>query len=95
MGKLDVAVLASKLDGTGFEKEHIGQTQVPVDCLKDGEAGRGVNGLVERETGDDDDERYAREGALGVEDAMRRDPTPFRNGLGYNVIFAEDLRNPA
>jgi hypothetical protein len=83
------------LDGTGFEKEHIGQTHVPVDFLADDDAGRGVNGLLERETGDDDDERYARIGAFGVADAMRRDPKPFLSGLGYRVIFGEDLRNPA
>jgi hypothetical protein len=95
MGKVEVAVLASKLNGTGFEKEHIGQTHVPVDCLTDGDAGRGVNGLLERETGDDDDERYARDGAFWVLDTMRRDPIPFLSGLGYNVIFGEDLKNLA
>jgi hypothetical protein len=83
------------LGGTGFEKEHIGQTHVPVDFPADDDAGRGVKGLLERETGDDDDERYARDGAFGLVDAMRREPGPFLSGLGYRVIFGEDLRNPA
>jgi hypothetical protein len=95
MGKLELAVFVSKFDGIGFEKEHIGQTQVPVGGLEDGDAGRGVNGLLERETGDDDDERYARGGALGVVDATRRDLAPFLSGLGNSVIFGEDRRNPA
>jgi hypothetical protein len=95
MGEFEVAVLASKLDGTGFEKEHIGQTHVPVDCLSEYGAGRGVNGLLERETGDDEDERYARGGAFGVVDAIRSDPRPFLDGLAYSVTFGDDLRNPA
>jgi len=92
MGKLELAVLVVKFGGIGFGKEHIGQTQVPVDCVKGGDT---ENGLLEPETGDDDDVRYALEGVLAVLDAMRRDPTPFLNGLGNSVIFGEDRRNPA
>ena len=74
MGKLELAVLVVKFGGIGFGKEHIGQIQVPDDCLTDDGAGRGANGLPERETGDGDDERYARDGGLSEFDAMRRDP---------------------
>jgi hypothetical protein len=95
MGKLELAVLVLKFDGIGFGKEHIWQTQVPVDCLKGGDAENGMNGLLEPETGDDDDERYALEAVLAVVDATRRNPTPFPNGLGNSVIFGEDRRNPA
>ena len=93
-GNAEVAVRASKFDGTGFENEHIKQTHVPDDCLLDG-AGRGVNGLLERETGDEEDNWYGRDRGFSVLDAMRSDPRPFLSGLGYNVILAEDLRNPA
>ena len=90
-----MAVLASNAAGSGFEKEHIGQTHVPVDRLTGAGAGRGINGLLERDTGDEDDERYVRDGAFGIVDEIRRDPNPFLNGLGYNVTFGDDLRNLA
>jgi hypothetical protein len=94
IGKAEVAVLTSKFEGTGLEKEHMGQIHVPADCLT-GDAGTGMDGLLERETGDEDDERYARDGAFGVFDAMRRDPKLLFSGLGYKVILADDRRNPA
>ena len=55
-GEAEVAVRISKFEGTGFEKEHIGQTHVPDDCFTADDAGSGVNGLLERETGDEEDE---------------------------------------
>src|SRR5437660_10564404 len=82
MGKAEEAVLTSKFEGTGLEKEHMGQIHVPADCLT-GDAGTGTDGLLERETGDEDDERYVRGGALGMFDAIRRDPKLVFSGLGY------------
>src|SRR3984957_17640827 len=93
-GKAEVAVLTSKFEGTGLEKEHMGQIHVPADCLA-GDAGTGMDGLLEGESGDEDDERYARDGAFGVFGAMRRDPKLPLSGLGYKVILADDRRNPA
>ena len=55
IGNADVAFPASKLEGTGFEKEQMGHTHVPVDCLVGAAAG-GMNGLLVRVTGDDEDE---------------------------------------
>ena len=93
-GNAEVAVRASKFDGTGLENEHIGQTHVPDDDLAD-DAGRGANGLLDRETGDEEEEWYCRDRVFGVLDEMRRDPNPVISGLGYNVILGEDRRNPA
>ena len=72
----------------------MGQIHVPADCLT-GDAGTGMDGLLERETGDEDDERYTRDGAFGVFDAMRRDPKLLLSSLGYKVILGDDRRNPA
>jgi hypothetical protein len=72
----------------------MGHIHVPADCLT-GDAGTGMDGLLERETGDEDDERYARGGAFEVFDAMRRDPKLLFSGLGYKVILGDDRRNPA
>ncbi len=55
IGNADVAFPASKFEGTGFEKEQMGQTHVPVDCLAGG-AAEAMNGLAVRVTGDDEDE---------------------------------------
>lgn len=52
-GKVSVAIVGSKFDGTGLEKEHIGHTHVPttvgtvIACER--------NGLEEREEGEDAD----------------------------------------
>jgi len=58
IGKASFAVEGSKLEGTGFENEHIGQTHVPVAtggvialCNTEG-----LKGLAERETGVEADE---------------------------------------
>lgn len=53
-GKASVAIVGSKLDGTGLEKEHMGQTQVPTTAgTSADETVDGLKGLVEREDGDD------------------------------------------
>lgn len=94
IGNADVAFAASKFEGTGFEKEQIGQTQVPVESLGE-TAALGVKGLLVRVTGDDNDEGYVL--GVGVEKSpeRRREPTSALEALGNKVIFAEDLRNPA
>jgi hypothetical protein len=85
-----VAVEASKLEGTGFENEHIGQTHVAF-------TGLGGGGVVACERGDcvpttncvlkgSDRDGLAPE---------LRDRSAFFKGLGYIMIFAEDLRKPA
>lgn len=93
-GNTDVAFPASKLDGTGFEKEQIGQTQVPEDCLLGVGAVAGGKGLFVLDNGDEEDERAARESGVGLFTERRRDPSSTLRGLGNSVIFGEDLRNP-
>jgi len=72
------AVVGSKLDGTGFEKEHIGQTQV---AATDG--GAGGTGLARRSGA------VARlEAARGGPRDARLE------GFAYRVILGDDLRKP-
>lgn len=80
----------SKFDGTGFEKEQIGQIHVALlDC--EGSAIGRWNGLSERDSGE---ALALLEGALRLE--MLRLCTEDRfEGLGTRVILADDLRNPA
>ena len=55
-GKVSVAMVGSKLEGTGLEKEQIGHTQVPAIRGKGtGVAVEGRNGLEEREDGEDEE----------------------------------------
>lgn len=79
------AVTGSKLDGTGLEKLHIVQTQVAevaCDC-----SGFDL-GLSERVRDDPFRWWLAPETAEGNMDERL-------GGFGINVIFAEDLKNPA
>ena len=55
-GKDEVALAESKFDGTGLEKEQIGQTQVPVDFGASGCTEGDLNGLLVLVTGEDEDE---------------------------------------
>ena len=74
------ASAGSKLEGTGLENEHIGHTQVALA----GGAGAGLpcrGGVLEEEPS-----------GVGGSDTPRE--SCFK-GLGYRVIFAEDLRKPA
>jgi len=80
-----LAVVGSKLDGTGLEKLQMVQTQVAALAGSGGgryglsdRAGDPVPGLP----GDD------------IADALVCSDERF-SGLGIRVIFAEDLRNPA
>jgi hypothetical protein len=79
MGVRD-AIAGSKFEGTGFEKEHIGQTHVALCC------GAGA-GLLYRGG-------VAVVGLPGVAGTGAPRVSCFR-GFGKKVIFAEDLRKPA
>jgi hypothetical protein len=81
-----VAVEASKLEGTGLENEHIGQTHVAF-------TGLGGGGVVACERGDCVPANCVLKGS-GLAPELR-DRSAFFRGLGYMMIFAEDLRKPA
>lgn len=84
------AVAGSKLEGTWFEKVHIGQTQVPLfaGLLSDG--GR-WNALSIWDAG----EAVALLDGVESKDSCLPWPGARLEGLGMSVIFAEDLRKPA
>lgn len=98
-GVCTLAVAGSKFDGREFENEHIGHIQVTFCCLEALDTGDTPRcGLALR----------AKRDAVGLRDGAwleGEDPgvlDPLRNciddlllGLGYNVILADDLRNPA
>jgi hypothetical protein len=75
------ASAGSKLDGTGFEKEQMGHTQVAL-------AGGGGAGLLCRDGVDDDDATCGIAGTDTPRDSCFR-------GFGYSVILGDDLRKPA
>lgn len=85
-----LAVVGSKFEGTGFEKEHIVHIQVAVLAG----VGSGVgkwNGLSARDDG---------EAVVLLEGVYRLDIARFcmedrLGGFGTKVIFAEDFRKPA
>lgn len=82
-----VAVPGSKVAGTGFEKEQIGQIQVAFTGFSFGDSLLGDEG------------RGSGEGDLAETDGLATSlldlPGLFFKGLGYSVIFGDDLRNPA
>jgi hypothetical protein len=58
-GKASVAMVGSKFEGTGFEKEQIGQTQVPITAgVGAGEGAGGRYGLADREPGVEEDKTF-------------------------------------
>jgi hypothetical protein len=79
------ASAGSKLEGTGFEKEQIGQTQ---DALREG-AGAGA-GLFRR-SGEPDEGL----GAIEADSDSDRPRVSWLAGLGKRVTLGEDLRKPA
>lgn len=84
------AVAGSKLEGTGFEKLHMVQTQVAA-LAGDGSAGASLRGLSDRGVGDAVlflGEPVASAGDLDWKDARLI-------GFGISVTFAEDFRKPA
>lgn len=82
-------VYGSKLEGTGFEKEHIGQIHVPVLTGVGSSAGR-WKGLAR---GEGDDVALL-DGWLKLDTARFCTEDRFA-GFGKRVIFAEDLKKPA
>lgn len=87
-----LADTGSKFEGTGFEKEQIGQIQVPVLIGATSAVGR-RNGLSVRDAGD---AVALLEGEPLLTPAKLRFCTDDRlDGFGTNVIFAEDFRKPA
>lgn len=84
------AVWASKLDGTGFEKLHMVQTQVAV-FVGAGSTDAGRKGLSPRCTGE------AVPFLVGIEpiagDLVWREAR--FAGFGIKVTFADDFKNPA
>jgi len=83
-------VAVSKLGGTGFENEHIGQIQV-AELEGDGSFVGRWNGLSAR---DDGDAVALLEGILRL--VTFRFCTDDRlDGFGTRVILAEDFKNPA
>jgi hypothetical protein len=94
-GKLSVAMLGSKLDGTGFEKEQMGHTHVPTTAGSVAEDTAGArNGLVDREVGEDAEVTLENRGDCGTPVLLIL-PKPRLRRFGYNVILGEDLRKPA
>lgn len=85
-----VAVAGSKLDGTGLEKEQIGQIQVAL-------TGFGEGDLVDCDRVDNDFTECRWDGGTAGLALALRDPLAllFFCGLGYMVTLGEDLKNPA
>lgn len=86
-----VAVAGSKFEGTGFEKEQMGQIQLAFIGLEEGggcfaiEGGRGDNDLPGADGA----------GTAGLAVALRGlSALPFC-GLGWIVIFGDDFKKPA
>lgn len=79
-----VAVPGSKVGGRGFEKEQIGQIQVAFTGFSFGDD------LIGDEARGSGEEDWA-----GLAPSLFDLPGLFFNGLGYSVIFGDDLRNPA
>jgi len=89
-GVCALAVAGSKLEGTGFEKEHIGHIQVAV--LAGGGSVVGTrNGLSVRDNG----EEVALLDGLPRLDTARLCTDDRLDGFGMRVIFGEDFRKPA
>lgn len=87
---LALDVTGSKFDGTGFEKEQIGQIHVALLAGAGSEAGR-WNGLSVRDSGDDvallDGECRLARARFWTEGRFE--------GLGTRVILADDFKKPA
>jgi hypothetical protein len=93
-GKASVAIVASKFDGTGFENEHIAQTQLPRStCGVAIRVEASGNGLELRDPGEEEDATRCTAGEPAT--CCRRVPFPRFNGFGCKVTFADERRNPA
>lgn len=89
-GVFALDVTGSKFEGTGFEKEQIGQIHVALLAGVGSEAGR-WNGLSVRDNGDDvallDGECRLVRARFETEDRFE--------GFGTRVILADDFKKPA
>jgi len=65
IGKAELAVAASKLEGTVFENEQMGHIQVPVASTGSAAVRENGRGLLLRDTGDDDDNKRVGTGDTG------------------------------
>jgi hypothetical protein len=89
-GVCALAVCGSKLDGTGFEKVQMGQTQVALVAGAGSDGGR-WKGLSVRRAG----EAFALlEGVVNPAACLFCVDGRFE-GFGTKVIFGEDFKNPA
>jgi len=77
-----LAIAGSKFDGTGLEKEHIGQIQVALIGLGLGDAAGGANGLDIRGTGEFDGPFEEPEPADKSPSLAGDDPSARLGGLG-------------
>jgi hypothetical protein len=81
-GKEEFAFEESKFDGTGLEKEQIGQTQVPDDFGASACTEGDRNGLLVLVTGDDEEDNLWTDLGLGASRRGRGEPKPCFKGLG-------------
>jgi hypothetical protein len=81
-GNEEFAFEESKFDGTGLEKEQIGQTHVPDDFGTSACTEGDRNGLLVLVTGEDDDASLCTDLGLGESILVRGEPKPCCNGLG-------------
>lgn len=87
-----VAVAGSKLDGTGFEKEHIEQIQVAFTGFGDGDFGCEARSCeVSVLAG----WRFEACGIDGLLPTLLEISSLFFAGFGCRTIFADDFRKPA
>jgi hypothetical protein len=84
------AVVGSKLERTGFEKEHIGHIQVAVLLGGGSAVGRWKRGSVR-----DNGEAVVLLDGLLRSGVARRCADDRLAGLGTSVIFGDDFRKPA
>lgn len=81
-GKEEFAFEESKFDGTGLEKEQIGQTHVPDDLGPSACTEGDRNGLLVLVTGEDEEDSTCTDLGLGESSRGRGEPKPCFNGLG-------------
>lgn len=87
-----VAVTGSKVGGTGFEKEHMGQIQVAFTGFNDGE---GLFCGPRSGEGEFIDSEFEGCDKDGLVPALFDLVGSFFRGFGYMVILGDDFRNPA
>jgi hypothetical protein len=81
-GKEEFAFDESKFDGTGLEKEQIGQTHVPDDFGASARTEGERKGLLVLVTGEEEDVSLWTDLGLGASSRKRGDPKPCFKALG-------------